>query len=123
MGVSATVEEPWQRVLLDVLRAMHREGFAARRSFDLQLARKSLRHGAREPCPHHGTAACTCQYLVLQVDGGGRSPGSLVFHGFERTTRVTLLPPVEGEVERRLAAVVFEALDHARAGAGGNDVA
>jgi hypothetical protein len=52
------------QVATDLLSA---RGFQVFRSFDLQAAR-----AAASPCscPHHGTARCSCAYLVLLVYGG-----------------------------------------------------
>lgn len=47
-------------------------------SFDLRTAREAHTECA---CPHHGTAACDCQLVVLLVYSQDDSPATLVLHG------------------------------------------
>ena len=61
-----------------VTAALERRGLRAMRGFDLHLARVA-ESGCE--CQHHGTARCTCEYLVLLVYGQVPSPLTLVFHG------------------------------------------
>ncbi len=113
MRTRGTVQAPWQAVLQRLLRALREQGFDVRRTFDLQLARQSLRRSEVEPCPHHGTALCSCQYLVLQVSGSSRPPSALVIHGHDRTTTISLLTGAT-EAAQRMGTTVWEALEHPR---------
>lgn len=94
-------------------------GYPATRSFDLQSARRALRDPEGCPCPHHGTADCTCQYVVLLVDTGGASPLTLVAHGHDGETHLSiddLAPesePVAGII--RAAVIRLAALTRASA--------
>ncbi|NOZ71981.1 MAG: hypothetical protein GXP38_08710 [Chloroflexi bacterium] len=57
---------------------MLQAGLSVQRSFDLQTVRATHPDC---PCPHHGTTACTCQFIVLliypQTDG---APVTLMVH-------------------------------------------
>lgn len=68
-------------------------GLRVTRSFDLQSARQALRDPQGCPCPHHGTADCTCQYVVLLVDGGASAPLTLVAHGHDGRTHLSMDGP------------------------------
>jgi hypothetical protein len=57
--------------------------FQTMRTFDLRAAR--LAH-LDCPCPHHGTAQCNCQMVVLLVYQENNPPTSLVIHGSEETS-------------------------------------
>ena len=74
------------------------------RSFDLQTARSELRAPEECPCPHHGSAACTCQYVVLIVNKPAEAPTSVVIHGHDDRTLISVgqrgdPPPPEELVE------------------------
>ena len=65
-------------------------GLRVTRSFDLQSARKALRDPEGCQCPHHGTADCTCQYVVLLVSDGAETPLTLVAHGHDGATHLSM---------------------------------
>lgn len=65
-------------------------GLRVTRSFDLQSARQALRDPEDCPCPHHGTADCTCQYVVLLVGLGNEPPLTLVAHGHDGATHLSM---------------------------------
>src|SRR5512136_525982 len=58
-------------------------GLRVMRSFDLRSARADH---AECTCPHHGTAECTCQFIVFLVYGQSGAPVTLVAHGHEGQT-------------------------------------
>ena len=53
------------------------------RSFDLQAARAGA---SACNCPHHGTARCTCSYVVLLVYGAGGPPAVVTAHSCDTRT-------------------------------------
>jgi hypothetical protein len=57
-------------------------------TFDLQTARIGL---ADCSCPNHGTAACDCQMVVLLVYGTGEEPVTLILHGSDGQTRLSIV--------------------------------
>lgn len=57
-------------------------------TFDLH----SARHGAGDcPCPHHGTEQCDCQLIVLLVYGNGAEPATLILHGNDGQTWLSIV--------------------------------
>jgi hypothetical protein len=63
-------------------------GLRAVQTFDLQDARTALMGCA---CPHHGTAACDCQMVVVLVYDGANPPASLILHSNDGKTRLSLV--------------------------------
>ena len=60
-------------------------GLRVVRSFDLRSACASITENV---CPHHGTAPCDCQLVVLLVYGTGTAPVSLMFHSHQGQTEL-----------------------------------
>jgi len=98
MGQTVTFERLSDEVIEAVTATLSQCGYRVVRSFDLQSGRAN--HIEDCPCPHHGTAHCTCQYVVLLVypltragrpkaAGLANPPRVLTAHTYEQTTRVT----------------------------------
>lgn len=84
-----------------------RAGFRVARTFDLHVAR--LAHPDC-PCPHHGTDQCNCQMLVLLVYGKQEDPATLVIHGQDGQTWLSLATPVETRSRQHLESSVRNVL-------------
>ena len=65
-----------------------RAGFRTVRTFNLQVAR--LAH-PEYPCPNHGTNDCNCQMVILLVYGQHEDPATLIIHGQEGRSWVSLV--------------------------------
>lgn len=78
----------WQDVAKRLDSILHDSGYGVVKSFDLQMARQELQDPASCPCPHHGTAECTCQYLVYLVYADSDQPLTLVLHGYDNQTQI-----------------------------------
>jgi hypothetical protein len=86
--------------------ALH--GIRLERSFDL---RSALNDQPACPCPHHGTAQCTCQYVVLLAyEEAASAPPVLTVHECDGITRVHTATGQSGE---RLSWSLLAALDEA----------
>ena len=87
--------------------ALVRHGFRVERSFDLRSALHS-----DCPCPHHGTAQCACQYVVLLVyETMTMTPPAMVSaHECDGLTR---LRAEAGQPGGRLSPKLTMALDEA----------
>lgn len=66
-------------------------GLRVNSSFDLQSAREALADPDGCPCPYHGTARCSCQYIVLLVSPEDSEPVALELHGHDEETHLTLI--------------------------------
>jgi hypothetical protein len=93
--------------------ALARAGLRVLRTFDLHDARAAI---GDCPCPHHGLEACDCQMLVLLVYGQASLPATLVLHGSDEQTWISLVnnpvqpvdPATGRAIERALGAVAGE---------------
>jgi len=83
-----------------------RRGFRVVRSFDLRSALAPLAAHADCECPHHGTAQCTCQFVVLLVygdpsaepalslsKGSGGAPVVITAHSRDAQAQVQIVRP------------------------------
>jgi hypothetical protein len=97
-----------------------RRGFSVVRSFDL---RSALAAHADCECPHHGTAQCTCQFVVLLIYGdpstlppaGVAGPGAaqlvaLTMHCRDNRTQVQVVHDATTIPDPRLVEQVMAAL-------------
>lgn len=116
MGQSIRFRASGEQTVRSVMAALARRGYGLTRSFDLQTV--CARHPEGCACPHHGTARCTCQYIVALVYPPGPvraglmvAPYTLTAHTYEHTTLVTVHSDQGGASEDRLIvmAAVMEA--------------
>lgn len=56
-------------------------------TFDLQTARLAM-HDCT--CPNHGTDECDCQMVVLLVYGTAADPATLIVHGYDGQTWISI---------------------------------
>jgi len=81
-------------------------GLRVVRSFDLQ----SACGGLQNVCPHHGSAPCNCQMVVIVVSLGSYPPVSLVAHSVDGVTDFELVSPSGMPVDQTLAVAIKNAL-------------
>lgn len=89
----------WESILYDcngetaaqaATEALTRRGFRVVRSFDL---RSAIAVHADCECPHHGTAKCTCQFVVLLVYGESSAPIVITAHSRDVQAQVQIVRP------------------------------
>lgn len=83
-----SVNRPWDQALDWLTRSLAREGLCILRTFDLHDARLALGDCT---CPKHGTEACDCQMMIVLVYGKGSQPATLVLHGSDGQTWLSLV--------------------------------
>ena len=83
------------------------DGFRVVQTFDLQVAR--LAH-PECPCPHHGTDDCNCQMVVLLVYRKQDDPATLVIHGQDGRSWVSLASPVGKRSNQHMETAIRRAL-------------
>ena len=86
-------------------------GLRTVRTFDLQDARAGSHNCS---CPHHGTEQCDCQMVVLLVYGNDKEPETLILHGSNGKTWLSLghaMRPVSGLADR--IQMALGTIDHA----------
>lgn len=99
-------EKDCDQTLLWVRQKLAAAGLRAVQTFDLHTARSGLHYCQ---CPNHGTDQCDCQMVVLLVYGAMEEPVTLVLHGNDGKTWLSVSEGVE--TDSRLAGQVRSALD------------
>jgi hypothetical protein len=79
MSLELSIDEPGVTGVGRVTETLRAAGFRVQRSFDLRSVLEATLPDCG--CPHHGTAACDCQYAVLLVYAEHGTPTTLVVHG------------------------------------------
>lgn len=90
-----------------VVAVLTRHGLQVVRSFDLRSALAV--HGGCE-CPHHGTAECSCQFVVLLAYGEAGEPVILTTHSRDGQTDAQIVHDTTTVPEPHLAEEVTTAL-------------
>ena len=101
------LENPCNEAVAWVVSQVREVGLQVMRTFDLQEARHDP---ADCPCPHHGTAQCDCQMVVLLVFGEDYQPISLVAHCYDGRTWFSLVDTPQQRADPRLEKAVRQAL-------------
>lgn len=83
-----TLTYPFPDVLSWTTRQLSKLGLQVEQTFDLQVAR--LSHVGC-PCPHHGTDQCSCQMVVLLIRGENKDPLTLILHGNDGQTNISIV--------------------------------
>ena len=115
MGRTVVFEGSNNQVVSAVWSALLRRGYTLVRSFDLQDA--ITHHVEGCSCSHHGTARCTCQYVVLLAYPPGALPAPprvFTIHASQQASWVTL--HADGSIGTGETHVLMAALTEARAG-------
>ena len=84
-----------------------RRGLQVVRSFDLRTAREAHSDCA---CPYHGTAECTCQYVVLLVYDASGGLAVLTLHGRDAQSRAQIVRDAYNRPEASLVELILAAL-------------
>jgi hypothetical protein len=105
-----TIQADCEEATAQAIRILSSAGLQAVRSFDLRSARTDH---VGCTCPHHGTAECTCQFVVLLVYGQGGAPVALVAHGHDGQTWLSLVDTLQQPADMKLAAKIAQALSPA----------
>ena len=77
-------------------------------TFDLHTARLAM-HDC--PCPNHGTNECDCQMVVLLVYGKAAEPVTLILHGNDGQTWLSIADDPRQRADAKLIKVIQQALE------------
>lgn len=103
-----TITKPFGETLAWTTQQLNEIGLQVEQTFDLQVAR--LPHTGCS-CPHHGTHECSCQMVVLLVCAEGNDTLTLILHGTDGQTNLSLVNFFGKRMNSNLDAVVRRALD------------
>lgn len=82
-----SINSPCDKALQLTKKQLSQAGLRPVQTFDLHAARLAL-HGCS--CPNHGTEECDCQMIVLLVYGDVPEPATLILHGNDGKTWVSM---------------------------------
>jgi len=102
-----TLDQTCQQVLAWINGQLTSAGFRVVQTFDLQVARLAY---PECPCPHHGTDDCNCQMVILLVYRKQDDPATLVIHGQDGKTWLSLASPAGGRANQHLEASIRHTL-------------
>lgn len=102
-----SVPHPCEETADRLQRRLLQDGFRALQTFDLHDARLALDDC---PCPHHGTAECDCQMVVVLIYGKTREPATLILHGHDGQTWISLAEQPEQTTDASLVRAIERAL-------------
>ncbi len=104
------LDSPFAASLQWARRRLSRAGLRVMRTFDLNATR--ARHEVEDcPCPNHGTEACDCQMVILLVYGSAESPATLVLHGNDGQTWLSIADEPRQRLNPKLLAGIRQALN------------
>ena len=83
-------------------------GLSAVQTFSLNTARLGLHNCC---CPNHGTEACDCQMIVLLVYGEAPEPATLILHGNNGQTWISIADSASQRGDAKLIAQIRGVLE------------
>jgi hypothetical protein len=83
-----TLTQPFSDVLAWTTQQLNMLGLQIEQTFDLQVAR--MPHVGCT-CPYHGTEQCSCQMVVLLIREEGKDPLTLILHGNDGQTNLSIV--------------------------------
>jgi len=99
-----SVNQPCDEALQWVRKQLQQADLRAVQTFDLHTARVGL-HDC--PCPNHGTEKCDCQMVVLLVYGKATEPETLILHGNDGQTWVSM-PDTPNQQKNTMVATTIK---------------
>ena len=105
---SLSVNQPCNEALQWTKKQLLQADLRTVQTFDLHTARVGL-HGC--PCPNHGTNDCDCQMVVLLVYGKNAEPVTLILHGNNGQTWVSIANDPQQRADAELIQSIQQALE------------
>jgi hypothetical protein len=102
-----SANRPYDEVLPWLRQRLSQAGLRVMQTFDLNTARLDLEDC---PCPQHGTDKCDCQMIVLLVYGKDSGPATLILHGNDGQTWLSLIHTPAQKADSSIRASIGHAL-------------
>ena len=103
-----SVNHPCDETLQWTKKQLSQAGLRPIQTFDLQTARVGLHDCS---CPNHGNEECDCQMVVLLVYGKEPEPVTLILHGNNGQTWLSLADHPNHRTEAGTIAAIQQALE------------
>jgi len=104
LSIDSSCDETLQLTTKQLLKA----GLRPVQTFDLHTARLTLHNCS---CPNHGTEDCDCQMIVLLVYGEVAEPATLILHGNDGKTWVSVTDGPLYRANTKLMTSIRQALE------------
>ncbi len=104
LSVNHSCDEALQWTKIQLLQA----GLRPIQTFDLHTAQVGL-HNC--PCPNHGTTECDCQMVILLVYGKAAEPATLILHGNDGQTWLSIADDPRQRADAKLITAIQQALE------------
>jgi hypothetical protein len=101
------VKQPCDDTLQWAKKQLSQANLCAVQTFDLHTVRAGL-HDC--PCPHHGTEDCDCQMVVVLVYGKAMDPATLILHGSDGQTWLSLVNNSNQPTDESIRSTIERAL-------------
>ena len=95
------------QVIEESVNRLTQSGFTVVESFDLQVARANY---SGCTCPQHGTDQCACQLAILLVYERDAIPVSLMVHGNQEWTEISIVDTPDQKIKPALRAKITSTL-------------
>lgn len=103
-----SINHPCDEALQWAKKQLSQAGLRSIQTFDLHAARA----GSHDcPCPNHGTNECDCQMVVLLVYGKAAEPVTLILHGNDGQTRLSIADDPRQRADAKLITTIQQALE------------
>ena len=103
-----SIDSSCDQALQAIKTKLSQAGLSAVQTFNLSTARLGL-HNCH--CPNHGTDACDCQMIVLLVYGEAAEPATLIMHGNNGETWISVADSALQGVETKFVTGIRAVLE------------
>ena len=103
------LHQPTEETVAWAMQRLMTSGFQVERTFDLHAARMSQ---VDCPCPYHGTNDCTCQMIVLLVRNQKAQPVTIVAHGHDGQTNLSLVDMASQSIDVGVIQALLPAMEN-----------
>jgi hypothetical protein len=103
-----SINRPYDEVLPWLKQKLSQAGLRTMQTFDLNTVRPDPKDC---PCPHHGTGMCNCQMVVLLVYGSAPEPATLILHGNDGQTWLSLIDHPGQRADTKTIAAIQRTLE------------
>jgi hypothetical protein len=104
LSIDSSCDEALQLVKKKLVQA----GLRSVQTFDLHTARLSVHDCS---CPNHGAEDCDCQMIVLLVYGAAVEPATLILHGNDGKTWISVTDDPLHRIDEKLMTSIRQALE------------
>ena len=104
-----SIDSPCDQALQITKTKLSQAGLRSVQTFSLNTARLGLHNCC---CPNHGTDACDCQMIVLLVYGEVAEPATLILHGNNGQTWISIANPVVQREDAKLVGRIRNVLEN-----------